>query len=138
MFSFHLNFAQNINEEVKTENSRSILEEEIPLPPSLRVLKKQELPKEDNFMKEFLSMLMTLGSIIALLLFASWMLKRVANTRIQQMNESSLIKILERRTISPKLSVYLVDIKGKQVAIAESHNALLLLPDIPDISDSED
>ncbi|HRD55266.1 MAG TPA: flagellar biosynthetic protein FliO [Parachlamydiaceae bacterium] len=134
LFCVSPNFAENGKEMTIKEENRKI-EEEIPLPPSLRQQKKQELPREDNFMKEFLNMLFTLGSIIALLILASWMLKRIANTRIQQMNESSLIKILERRTVSPKLSLYLVDIKGKQIAIAESHSALLLLKDIPQNSE---
>jgi flagellar biogenesis protein FliO len=108
-----------------------IMEEEIPLPPSLREHTKQELPREDNFVKEFIKMLMTLGAIITILLLASWLLKRMSNTRIQQINESSEIKILERRSATTKTSVFLLDVRGKQYAVVESHNALLLLPEIP-------
>jgi len=111
-------------------SNKRIMEEEIPLPESLRQSHKQELPREDNFMKEFMKMLVTLGAIITVLLLISWMLKRFTNSRIQQINESSHIKILERRSITQKTSVYLLDIKGKQVAIVESHNGLLLLPEV--------
>lgn len=107
------------------------MEEEIPLPPSLREHPKQELPREDNFMREFVKMLMTLGAIITVLLLVSFLIKRFTNTRMQQINESSDIKIVERRAITAKTSVYLLEIKGKQIAIVESHNGLLLLPEVP-------
>lgn len=114
----------------ENETTHKILNpEEIPLPPSLREAPKNELPREDNFMKEFMNMMFTLGSIIALLLLASYFLKRVTQTRIQQMNESSLIKILERRTISPKTTVYLLGIKDREYTVVESHSGLLLLPE---------
>ncbi len=110
---------------------RRAIEEEIPLPPSLRGAVIKELPREDNFMKEFINMLMTLGAIITVLLLASYLLKRMANSRIQQMNESSEIKILERRSITAKTAVYLLDVRGAQYALVESHNGLILLPNVP-------
>lgn len=116
-------------------SAKQRMEEEIPLPPSLRGYQKQELPREDNFMKEFVKMLMTLGAIITVLLVVSFLIKRFTNTRIQQINESSDIKILERRAITAKTSIYLLDIKGKQIAIVESHNGLLLLPEVPNNAD---
>ena len=122
--------------EERVPNKRT--EEDIPLPPSLRESPKRELPREDNFMKEFIKMLLTLASVITILLLVSYLLKKFMNTRIQQINESSLIKILERRTMSPKSSVYILDIKGRQVAIVESHNALLLLPELPQDEYEED
>ena len=114
------------------------VEEDIPLPPSLRESPKKELPREDNFMKEFIKMLLTLASVITILLLTSYLLKKFMNTRIQQINESSLIKILERRTMSPKSSIYILDIRGRQMAIVESHNELLLLPEIPQDDVEED
>lgn len=107
------------------------MEEDIPLPPSLREYSKKELPKEDHFVGEFFKMLLTLGGIVALMLLASFLLKRFNNTRIQQINESSSIKILERRAITAKTAVYLLTIRGKDVAVFESHNGLLLIPEIP-------
>lgn len=124
-----LNPGSLISEEQQT--IRQKLENEIPLPPSLREGDKKQAPREDNFRGEFLNMLMTLGAIITILLVASWLLKRMASTRVLQINESSLIKILERRSINAKTSVYLLDIKGKQIAIAESTSGLLLLPEVP-------
>lgn len=117
---------------------KRVVEEEIPLPPSLRGHEKQELPREDNFRHEFVNMLMTLGAIITVLLLVSYLLKRMANTRIQQMNESSEIKILERRSITAKTAVYLLDIKGSQYALVESHNGLLLLPNVPNDETNKD
>lgn len=89
-------------------------------------------PKDnDHFLSEFINMLATLAIIIILILIVSWFLKRMLNTRIQQINTTSDIKIIERRALTPKTTIYLLDIKGKGVALAESQNGVVLLSDLP-------
>lgn len=84
---------------------------------------------DDHFIKGFMSMLASLGIIIALLLIVSWFFKKMMNTRLQQLNTTSDIKILERRSLSPKATIYLLEIKGKGIVIAESSNGLTRLAD---------
>jgi len=108
--------------------------EETPIPPNPTEIHPQITPNDppvapnitdqDLFFKEFLNMLTTLGLIIAALLFLSWFVKRMMNTRVQQLNTSSLIKIIERRSISPKAQLYLVEIHGKTLVLGESHLGL--------------
>lgn len=94
--------------------------ETLPLDPEeLRQLPAESLD-EGRFMAEFIYMLLMLGLLIGVVLFASWLMKRMVNTRLSQLNESSNIKVLEKRTLSPKSSLYLLEIEGKTVLIAES------------------
>lgn len=81
----------------------------------------------DYFFTTFVNMLATLGIIIALILIVAWFLKKMLNTRIQQINTSSLIKIIERRTLTPKTSIYLLEFNGQDILIAESQNGVTQL-----------
>ncbi len=75
-----------------------------------------------HFFSQLMSMLSTLGLVVAGLLFLAWLLKRYATSKIEQVNESSDIKVLERRTISPKTTLYLVEVEGTAILMAESPN----------------
>lgn len=88
-------------------------------------------PNEDHFMRDFMNMLASLGLIIIVIFIASWLMKRLMSTRMQQMNETSEIKILERRTLTPKTAIYLIEIGGKGLAVAESTNGITLLTQLP-------
>lgn len=81
----------------------------------------------DRFLSEFINMMTTLGLIIVIILIATWFLKKMVSSRIQQLNTSSLIKIIERRTLSPKTSLILVDIQGAGYVFAESTNGVTAL-----------
>lgn len=84
----------------------------------------------DRFYIEFFNMLATLGLVIAIILIAAWLLRRILNTRMEQINTSSIIKIIEKRAISPKSAIYLLEIQDKTFAIAESQNGITHLGEI--------
>lgn len=86
-------------------------------------------PDTNRFLTEFVNMMATLGLIISLILIVAWFLKRMLNTRQEQANITSLIKVVERRSLSPKTAVYLLEIEGKSVLIAESQNGVTRLTD---------
>lgn len=86
--------------------------------------------EEDHFYQEFFKMLSMLGLIIMLLLLASWFLKRLLSSRTEQINNTSMIKIVERRMLSAKSAVYVVDVMGKKIALAESQNGITCLGDV--------
>lgn len=77
-------------------------------------------PGDDKFFVEFIKMLATLGLVIGLILIVAWFLKRLVNSKLEQANLTSAIKVLERRTLSPKTSIYLIEIHDKTIALAES------------------
>ncbi|NGX41915.1 MAG: hypothetical protein K940chlam7_00189 [Chlamydiae bacterium] len=98
------------------------------LPPSLEEeLKRAEQGGDSRFYQEFINMLFYLVGIIAFIVFFMWILKRMLTTRMQQVNETSSIKILERRSLTPKTTVYILTFFGKTVAITESTNGVTLL-----------
>ncbi len=92
--------------------------------------KPEPLP-EDHFFHEFLNMLGTLALLIAFMVFASWVLKRMLNQRVQQLNTSSHIKVVEKRALSNKASIYLIEIDGKTFLVGESMHNLSLIANFP-------
>jgi len=97
-----------------------------PVFPIEELIKKPN-KQDDKFYSEFINMLASLGLIIALIFIVAWFLKRLANTRLTQVNNSSSIRIIEKRIISPKTSLFLLDIEGTTVFIAESANGVTRL-----------
>lgn len=91
----------------------------------------------DRFFKEFLNMLFSLGLILGFLLLATWLVKRFANTRMAQVNESSGIKIVEKRSLSPRATIYVLDILGSLVVVAESHTGVTFLQKFPNETSEE-
>jgi len=53
-------------------------------------------------------------------------------SRVQSLNRSNGIKILERRPLNPKASIYLIDILGKGIVIAESQAGIHVITQFPD------
>ncbi|CAM0117354.1 flagellar biosynthetic protein FliO [Rhabdochlamydiaceae symbiont of Dictyostelium giganteum] len=76
-----------------------------------------ELPSyEWAFVKMLFTLILLIGSLIAVVAF----LKRVAPGRFNGTLDSSSLKLLEKKALSSKTMLYLLDIEGKQVLIAES------------------
>lgn len=80
-----------------------------------------------DFWASFRQMLVSLAAVCSLILVTAWFLKRFMKTRLEQINSGSTIKILERRNLTPKSVVYLLDIEGKKVLIAESQTGVHML-----------
>ena len=105
------------------------------------VVEEIEAPQQENmdmgeyngfeFASAFTSMLLALFLIILLILIAGWVFKRLMNARVAHGNTSSAIKILEKRSLNPKASIYLLDIYGKGVIVGETPSGLHHLGDIP-------
>lgn len=87
-------------------------------------------PSPDRFYQEFLHMLTVLGLILLVLLGVTWFLKRMLNVRVQQINATSPIKVIEKRALTPKTAIYVLEIYDKRIAIAESHNGVTSLGEL--------
>ena len=83
--------------------------------------------EEEPFLTKFINMLATLGLMLVLVLFAAWFIKRLNQTRLNQENETNVIKIIEKRVLSPKSMVHLLEVKGKEILVAESANGITKL-----------
>lgn len=68
----------------------------------------------------FIKMMLTLLALIALIVISVWMLRRISRGRMKQMNFGRTIKVLERRPLSAKSILYLIEVSGKKVLISES------------------
>ncbi len=89
-------------------------------------------PREGyDFWSEFMQIMSKLAFVIAILLAAAWLLKRAMNVRMEQVNQTSSIRILERRTLSPKSAIYLIEVLGGAYLVGETQAGLHRLADIP-------
>ena len=84
-----------------------------------------------NYGSQFVNMLLTLGFVLILIFASVWLLKKIMRARLKTLNQCNGIKILERRPLNPKASLYLVDILGKGVVIAESVAGIHLVTEFP-------
>lgn len=73
-----------------------------------------------NYKGAFVKMMLTLLALVVLIVISVWLLRRISHGRIKQMNYGRSIKVLERRPLSAKSVLYLVEISGKKVVVAES------------------
>ncbi|MEI8366320.1 MAG: flagellar biosynthetic protein FliO [Parachlamydiaceae bacterium] len=89
-------------------------------------------PEENNkFLVEFLKMTATLGIVIVLILIVAWFLKRMVNAKLAQGNNDSSIIVVERRALSQKTMVYLLEVAGKGIVVAESPHGVTFLGNYP-------
>jgi flagellar biogenesis protein FliO len=100
--------------------------------PNIFLGPESEIPEnssygEDKFFGEFMRMLVILSSIIAALLIFAWFAKKFLTGRLEQINADSPIKVLERRILTPKTTVYILDLQGEKIALAESHHGVAFL-----------
>jgi len=70
---------------------------------------------EGAFAKMFLTLLVLVVAIVGTV----WFLKRLSRSRFGE-GSSRSITILDKKAISPKTMLYVVEIEGKQALIAES------------------
>ncbi len=112
----------------------SFAEAEPPLPEALEELIQEGLAhepegsldfedepiKEISYWKEFFRMMMILGIILGVVLVLAWFLRGFLNKRVKQVNESNIIKVVERRNLSQKSMLYLVQVYQKQFLIGDS------------------
>lgn len=91
-----------------------------PPEPTTEVQHPSEMPSPPTYKAAFTKMMVTLLGLIILIVIAVWMLRRISHGRMKQLNYGRAIKIIERRPLSAKSVLYLVEINGKQVVVAES------------------
>jgi flagellar biogenesis protein FliO len=84
------------------------------------LIEESHAPMEIDFNREMLKMLGALGAIIGLLFLTIYILKKVSTQRAFKAHRNASMEILERRALSPKSTLYLVEVEGKKTLIAES------------------
>jgi len=90
-----------------------------------------------HYWKDFINMLITLVIILAFIFATVWFLKRAMRSRLHQLNRTTGIKILERRALSAKSSLYLISVLGKGVVISDSPAGIQLVTEFSEEKDVE-
>lgn len=80
----------------------------------------KEVEPTKTFYGEFFYMLLMLGALISLLYFLSFYMRRIVNSQIEKQNADSEIKVIEKRALSSKTTLYLIECNEKEYLIAES------------------
>jgi len=82
--------------------------------------KPGEIFPVENYQASLMKMFFMLILLIAFLILTVWLLKKFINSRMQLAAQGKSIQILEKRTISPKSILYLLEIDGEKFLISES------------------
>ncbi len=69
----------------------------------------------------FMKMMLSLVALIVLSIVTVWMFRRISKARVEAINNLRSIKILEKRVLSPKSMLYLVEYENQKFIISESH-----------------
>lgn len=81
----------------------------------------EEQVQAPEFQTAFIKMLVYLFLFIALSVITVWSLKRMGKSKLAFANSSKSIKILEKRMLSPKSALYLIELDGNKLLVSESH-----------------
>ena len=74
----------------------------------------------DDYVAAFFKMILMLLIILVLVVLTIWVIKRWGHGRIGRFKDKQSIHILEKRILSPKTALYLIEIEGAQLLVAES------------------
>jgi flagellar biogenesis protein FliO len=99
----------------------------VPQEPTDTSLLWDHQPETQTFQSKFLNMLVILGLLIGFMLLASWSLKRMMRSKVDQLNVGNAIKVLESRHLSQRVTIHLIEIEDKKYVIAESPTAVTSL-----------
>ncbi|MBI3508118.1 MAG: flagellar biosynthetic protein FliO [Chlamydiia bacterium] len=80
----------------------------------------------------FAKMFLTLTALVVLMILTYWFIRRIVQQRIQKGLTTQSIQVVEKRMISPKSTLYLIEIDRKtRVLIAESQLEIKKLETLP-------
>ena len=85
---------------------------------------------EVEFKSVFFKMLFNLIALVILIVATYYFFKRFTKMKFINQNQNSNIKILEKRVLSPKSILYLIEIDGKKSLISESHLEVRKIKDL--------
>lgn len=96
-------------------------EAKAPPPPAKEIEKKMDVHHAtENYETAFIKTIVVLVGLLVLIILTVWMFKKISHGRLRSFNYLKSVKVLEKRPLSPKSMLYLIEVSGKQVLIAES------------------
>ncbi len=88
----------------------------------------------ESYESAFIKTILVLVLLIGLAVLTVWIFRKISNGRLRNFNYSKAVKIIEKRPLSPKSMLYLIEAEGKRLLIAESQvevRQLAILEDSP-------
>ncbi len=82
----------------------------------------------------FVKMFLTLIALIALFAVTIWFIKRLIRAKLEKGSGTQMIEILEKKMISPKTMLYIIEVEGKRILLAESHLEVRSLSEIANLN----
>jgi len=87
-----------------------------------------ETAQPPEFTALFVKTLLLVGVLLAITFFALWVLKRIAGGRFEVARRESLVNIIERKGLTPKVSLWVVEIEEQKYLIVEAHSGVSCTP----------
>ncbi len=91
----------------------------------------------DNYEGAFLKMFLTLFGLLVAIFFTVWLIKKFGK-RLNSSSAGKGIRILEKKPLSPKTTLYLIEIGNQQAVIAESQLEVKRLINVENFPDEEE
>jgi flagellar biogenesis protein FliO len=88
-------------------------------PPGTQTFQPEVPPQAITYEQTFGKMLLILFLLVAFVVIVVWLLRRITQGKFR-FGGSSTIQIIERRNLSPKTMLYLIEVRGKPILISES------------------
>lgn len=92
---------------------------------------KVGVTKEPSFLREFVQMMITLVFVLGLAVVSLMLLRKLMRSRAVVLNDNSAIRVIEKRALTQKSSIYLIDVLGKGIVIAESPQGIEMISEFP-------
>jgi flagellar biogenesis protein FliO len=113
--------------QAQTQSTSQTAEQAETQQPSAPELPTQEIPPlpssteiTQSYEGSFIRVIVSLIGLVVLVVVTFWILKRLGRGRFGKLGSDKLIHIIERRNLSPKSVLYLVQIENKRVLLSES------------------
>jgi flagellar biogenesis protein FliO len=115
---------------LQIENNQQEKKAETSLDAHEKYWEEQE-SKEDSLSKKspdirslFLKTVLLLVSVVGILLGASYFVKKMTGAKLTGMSSDGTIKLIERKYLSPKCSLWIVEVEGKKMIVVEGQNGV--------------
>ncbi len=122
--------AQDTNGQQVSPRTQQLPTDEIPPLPS-----SEQMTKE--YEGSFIRVLASIVGVILLIVATFWILKRLGRGNFGKSGANKTIQILERRPLSPKTVLFLVQIDNKRVLLSESQLEVRGLASVEELESEE-
>ncbi len=119
--------AQEANSDKKTEAVQAVPKQAdletpavTPAEPTETEPVAEERPATPTYEGAFLKMILVLLLLLFIIFFGVWAIRRLSRSRLRMFKEPKHIRIIDRRSLSAKTALYLVEVGEKRVLVAES------------------